>query len=106
MELPDVISRYLEASNRFDADAAGDCFAMDALVHDEAADHQGRGAVRGWIAGTIEKYKPQLKVKEAREQHGKWILEVGVSGTFPGSPIALDYQVTVKDGLISGLVID
>jgi hypothetical protein len=34
------------------------------------------------------------------------VVNVQISGTFPGSPIALDYHFTIADGKITSLIID
>jgi hypothetical protein len=105
MTLPPAISRYLEAANRFDAVEAVKCFTPGARVHDESHDYLGSEAIRDWIHETSEKYRPQFEVKHCELKGGQVSLKVEVSGTFPGSPIELDYHIAISAGLISELIV-
>ena len=105
MNTPEIITRYLDAANRFDVTGAANCFHVDAHVHDENHDHVGLDAVRDWIGETSRKYRPQLEVLTAKAQADEWLLTVRVSGSFPGSPVDLEYAITLRDGKISSLKI-
>lgn len=103
MKIPEIITRYIDASNRFDATAAAECFCADAHVHDENQDHRGQEAIRNWISEYTRKYRTHAQVLRATGHAGEWRLTVHTSGSFPGSPIDLDYAVTLRDGKISSL---
>ena len=106
MNLPPLIRSYISASNAHDVDAIVACFANDAVVRDENAIQQGKAEIRRWAKETIEKYKFQFKPLSADERDTKTILSVEVSGSFPGSPITLDYHFTVANGKIQSVIID
>lgn len=106
MKIPEIITRYFDASNRFDAAAAADCFTTDAHVHDEHTDHRGRDAIREWIAEYTRKYRPQARVLTATVHGEGLLLTVRASGSFPGSPIDLDYAIALREGEISSLKIE
>lgn len=103
MNAPEIITRYIEASNRFDATAAADCFSADAHVHDENHDHRGQDSIRNWIGDYTKKYRAHAKVVRVKGRADKWQLTVHTFGSFPGSPIDIDYAVTLRDGKISSL---
>lgn len=103
MKTPEIITRYIDASNRFDATAAADCFCADAHVHDENQDHRGQESIRDWIVDYTRKYRPRAEVVRTEGNADEWLLTVHTSGSFPGSPIDLDYAVTLRDGKISSL---
>lgn len=103
MKIPEIITRYIDASNRFDATAAADCFSADAHVHDEGHDHRGRESIRNWIGETSQKYRAHAEVLRAEGRADDWVLTVHTSGSFPGSPIDLDYTIVLRDGQISSL---
>lgn len=103
--LPQVLSDYYAAVNDGRIDDAAACFAADARVHDESQDHEAREAIRTWIAETTKKYQPQVEVIGMREADGAFVTTGRVSGTFPGSPVELEYSFTVNDGKISHLAI-
>ena len=106
MNLPLVIQRYIDASNAHDVRAIVDCFAADAVVRDENATRHGKIDIRYWATETIEKYKFQFKPLSTDERGAETILSVEISGSFPGSPITLDYHFTIANDKIQSLIID
>ena len=106
MKLPVVIDSYIHASNAHDVKSILSCFSEDAVVRDEGETLRGKKVIEGWIAKTIEKYKFQFKPLNADERGAETILSVEVSGSFPGSPVTLEYQFTVANDKIQSLIID
>lgn len=106
MNLPPVIQSYIAASNAHDVKAIMDCFAADAVVRDENATRHGKIEIRRWATETIQKYKFQFKPLSADERDAETILSVEVSGSFPGSPVALEYHFTIANDKIQSLTID
>ena len=106
MNLAPVITSYIDASNAHDVKAIMDCFADDAVVRDENAMRQGKIDIERWATETIQKYKFQFKPLSADERDAETILSVEVSGSFPGSPVTLDYHFTIANDKIQSLTID
>jgi ketosteroid isomerase-like protein len=106
MKLLPLIQRYVDASNAHDVKSILGCFTDDAVVCDENATHHGKIDIERWISTTIEKYKFQFKPLSSRERGNESIVRVEVSGTFPGSPISLDYHSTIANDKIASLTID
>jgi len=106
MNLPPIIQRYIDASNAHDVTAIANCFADDAVVRDENAMRHGKIDIGRWATETIQKYKFQFKPLKADEHDAETILSVEVSGSFPGSPVTLDYHFIVTNGKIQSLIID
>jgi len=106
MNLPAVIPRYIEASNAHDVKGIVDCFADDAVVRDENATRHGKIDIGCWATETIQKYKFHFKPLSADGRSAKTILSMEVSGSFPGSPITLDYHFTIANDKIESLIID
>ena len=104
--LPEIIQEYVDASNRHDAKAILACFLNDAVVHDEGKEFRGVEMIEDWILKTIEKYKFQFKPLGASNGDVEPIVTVEVSGTFPGSPVTLDYHFKIDNDSISSLSID
>jgi hypothetical protein len=75
-------------------------------VRDENATHRGKTDIEHWITSTIEKYKFQFEPLSAEERDNKIIVAVQISGTFPGSPVTLDYHFTFANEKIASLIID
>ena len=106
IKLPPLIQRYVDASNAHDVELILGCFADDAVVHDENATHRGKIDIERWITTTIEKYKFQFKPLSSQERGNETVVSVEVSGTFPRTPISLDYHFTIADDKITSLTID
>ena len=106
MKLPEVIDNYIGASNAHDVMSILSCFSEDAVVRDEGETLRGKKAIEGWVAKTIEKYKFQFKPLSVKENDDEAILSVEVSGTFPGSPVTLDYHLKLENEKILSLTID
>lgn len=105
LPLPKVISDYFAAANDGRIDDAADCFAENALVHDESHDHAGRLAIREWIAEATGKYQPKTEILRVEERESAIAVTSRVSGTFPGSPVELEFLFTTADDGISHLTI-
>ena len=104
LAIPDPLPRYFAAQNGLDADLMTDCFAPDAVVHDEGGTYIGSEAIRGWKRDTIAKYGISIDPLEAAQQDGRTVVVVRVSGNFPGSPANLTYTFGIsQDGLIQTL---
>ena len=106
MKLPALIQHYIDASNMHDVESILGCFADNAVVRDENATHHGKIDIGHWATTTIEKYKFQFKPLSSQERGNETVVSVEVSGTFPGSPISLDYHFAIANGKIASLVID
>ena len=106
MNLPPVISRYIEANNAHDVKTIVDCFGNDGVVRDENATRRGKIDIERWATETIQKYKFQFKPLTADGRGAKTILSIEVSGSFPGSPLMLAYHFTIAKDKIQSLIID
>jgi hypothetical protein len=55
VQLPDPIERYVQIANSGTTEAAPECFAPDAIVHDEGQTYEGVAAIKNWMAATKKK---------------------------------------------------
>lgn len=104
-ETPEAVTRYFNAVNARDLDAAPLLFTEQASVHDEGGSHAGRAAIRAWMAGTIQKYDFTAEPEGSERQGADTVVAARVSGTFPGSPIGLSFRFTLAGALIERLEI-
>ena len=104
--LPRPIQNYIDASNAHDVPSILACFADDATVRDENTTHRGKSDIERWATETIEKYKFQFKPLSTAEHDHEIVVRVEISGTFPGSPISLDYRFALTSDKIASLIID
>jgi hypothetical protein len=105
-KLPQPIANYFEAANAHRTDAVVAAFAKDALVTDEHQEHRGGTAIKEWSNEVNEKYQPHAEVTDVAEIGGKTVVTAEVSGTFPGSPVQLRYNFTLKGEKIAALLIE
>jgi ketosteroid isomerase-like protein len=106
INLPAIIQSYIDASNAHDLKLILACLANNAVVRDENETFRGKDAIEGWIAKTIEKYKFHFRPLSAQDRDGQIVVSVEVSGTFPGSPVTLDYHFAIRNDKILSLTID
>jgi ketosteroid isomerase-like protein len=106
ISLTPIIQSYVDASNAHDVKLILACFADDAMVHDENATYRGKIDIEPWVSETIDKYKFRFRPLSVEERADETVVNIEVSGSFPGSPITLDYHFTVVDDKISSLIID
>lgn len=105
MNLPDVITAFVEAQNNFDSTAYTDCFNPEALVFDEGRNHHGRTEIKAWIEEANEKYQAVMEPVDYSGSSDMGVLSARVSGTFDGSPILLNYRFEFAEGHIQSLKI-
>jgi hypothetical protein len=105
IQLPDPIARYVQIANSGAAEAAPECFAPDAIVHDEGQTYEGVAAIRNWMAATKKKYGHTIAPLELEERGGKSILKARLSGNFPGSPITVNFSFVLAAEKIRSLEI-
>jgi uncharacterized protein (TIGR02246 family) len=103
VNLPDAIANYFTAQNRHDTEATLAAFADDAVVTDEGAEYDGRDRIRAWIEDTTKKYAATMQPQGVNQAGDATDVSVLVTGTFPGSPIELDFFFTLRSGKIASL---
>ncbi len=103
--LPRSITAYLDGKNARDFDLATSGFAPNATVHDEGKSHIGPAAIAAWMAHTSAQYNDRTELLAHEVSAGNVMLRVRISGSFDGSPIELNYRITLENGLITSLEI-
>jgi len=101
--LPKILQTYVNAANAGDAATGSSCFSESATVLDEGETLKGRKAIREWMQNTKKKYNHHTEPLDFRENDGEAIMTAELTGTFPGSPITLEYYFKLKDNLINDL---
>jgi ketosteroid isomerase-like protein len=108
--LPPVISEYLAASDRGDAEAVARCFAQDAVVVDEDREWRGTASIGRWRATVATAYQYTVQVTGAEalgevdgaERHD---VHVHLEGNFPGGQVDLTDRFALRAGRIARLEI-
>ena len=105
MQLPPAIDLYVRIENSGDVEALSGCFAPNATVRDEGRSYQGLAAIREWKADTKKKYNHSVTPLEVIDRDGKTVLKAQLSGSFPGSPVTLEFSFLLENGKIVSLEI-
>lgn len=105
IDLPAPVAAYWTAANAGDIEAAAASFATDARVLDEGKTHRGTAAIAGWIAETTRAAQPVVEPLRSTADGERLHVTAKVSGSFPGSPVELDYDFTFANGKIQSLEI-
>ena len=103
--LPEIIERFFACENAGNAEALAACFTATASVLDEARTHQGRDAIRQWMAEAKARYHHTATPLGAQARDGCTVVTAEVAGTFPGSPIQIAHAFRLRGGLIASLEI-
>jgi hypothetical protein len=105
IQLPAAIERYIQIANSGTPEAVPECFAADAIVRDEGRTYEGVAAIRNWMAATKKKYGHTVTPLEFAERGGQSVLHARLAGSFPGSPITVDFNFVLAGGKIRALKI-
>ena len=103
MNLPKVVAALVAAQNNQNSAAYIACFSETAIVHDEGKTHNGKEEIQKWIEHANEQYQSFMKPIGYENSESAGVLTAEVSGTFPGSPIVLQFHLGLKDDLIGSL---
>lgn len=99
--------RYFTADRNQDLTALATCFADDAMVCDDGRWIEGKAAIIAWRQELAEAFDHTVTIAEQwRSATGEVAIIADVDGTFPGSPIRLQYKFFLVDGLIARLFVD
>lgn len=105
MHLPQPIQAYFEADRKNSCEALMDCFAPDAIVHDEGRSHSGHHAIGRWLEEAKARYRHVAEPLEARDHDHVTKVRARVTGEFPGSPATLTFAFRLASGKIAALEI-
>ncbi|MCX5516608.1 nuclear transport factor 2 family protein [Kaistia algarum] len=104
--LPPPVQNYFSGKNARDFTVAVSGFSQSAVVKDESRDHVGPAAIRAWLEETAAQYDDHADARSAASSQSGIEVIAEVSGTFPGSPIPLRFNFTIKDDQIVRLEIE
>lgn len=105
IKLPRPIADYVEANARLDVDGMLAAFAADAVVKDEAREHNGHAEIKPWIQSATIAARAIFTPTSWRETDGAVIVEGTTAGDFPGSPLPFAFRFQLSGGAISALEI-
>ena len=105
MKLPENIEGFIKAQNESDSTAFANYFTEHATVSDEGSSYSGREEIKQWIQAATERYNMQLTPIDFTQTGSKGKLTVKVSGTFPGSPVVMNYHLELDGSSIGSLKI-
>jgi ketosteroid isomerase-like protein len=106
-ELPETITRYLDAHRVHDTSTALGAFAGDAVVVDDGKTYAGTAAIERWLTAAASEYTYTTELTAAhRIDASHYVVTNHLEGDFPGGQVDLRYRFTFHDGLIDDLTIE
>lgn len=105
MNVPNIVSDLIKAQNMHDSAAYTNCFSAKATVADEGKLYHGKAEIQRWIETANENYKTVMKPIDYKESEMQSVLKAEISGSFPGSPVVLNYHLELVDGMVKSLKI-
>lgn len=106
-ELPGPITDYLVAHRARDVAAAIRRYTPDAQVTDEGRTYVGHEAIAAWLAHSASEFTYTVELTAAaRLGADRYDAVHHLEGDFPGGVADLHFRFTLRDGLISRLVIE
>jgi len=105
LDLPAPVAAYVSAENEGDVEALGQCFSKNAVVHDEGRTIRGLAAIKQWKMETNRKYHQTVEPLACVQKDGKTVVATRVAGTFPGSPLDLQFIFGLEGNRIASLEI-
>jgi len=103
--LPKPVEAYFSAENAGRPDDLAACMAADAVVFDEHQTYRGLAAIKKWKTETKAKYNHVIVPLEMQERDGRIVIKSRLTGSFPGSPITLEFAFTLDGDKIKLLKI-
>lgn len=103
--LPSALADYLAAKQNRDGDALIATLADDAVITDEGREYHGKDEIRAWHEKASVAVNATYEIGEAATVGKRTIVEVGVAGDFPGSPVTLYFHVAFRDEKIAALTV-
>jgi hypothetical protein len=107
--LPRAVADHIAAHNKPDPALLMATLAPDALVNDARRELLGHDAIRAWADKEIFGANVTMDVQRAYDQHGDVIVHAKIDGDFDKTnlpdPVILSYYFSLRDGLITQLVI-
>ena len=104
MILPPSLVAYLNSEATTDVESLANCFAADAVVHDEGRAIRGLDAIKAW-KNAKTKYQYTVKPLDAVQDQATVTMRARLSGKFPGSPIEVTYRFVLVNDKIALLEI-
>jgi SnoaL-like domain len=92
LQLPAPFEQYIQIANSDALETVPECFAPDAIVRDEGQTYEGAAAIGNWMAATKKKYHHTVAPLELAERRGESVLKAQLAGSFPGSPITVNFS--------------
>lgn len=105
MNLPKVIEDLINAQNNFNSKAYANCFSEIAIVYDEGKTYDGKAQIQQWIQKANKEYKTVMNPVAYNEGNKVSVLSAEISGSFPGSPVMLQFHFELENELIQSLKI-
>ena len=105
IQLPPPVDLYIQLENAGNTERLSECFAPNTIIRDEGRTYEGLAAIKAWKAERKKQYHHTVTPLAVAQQHGKTVLKAQLTGTFPGSPVTVNFAFVLEAGKILSLEI-
>ena len=105
IKLPKAIEAYFEADRTGSPDTIAAAFTENGIVKDKGKTHEGRDAIRAWMADEAQQYSYTVEPFLIAIENGKTQVTAHAVGDFPGSPIDLRFFFVLAGDKVAELEI-
>ena len=101
-QLPETVTRFIDALNRSDLNSLMDSVADSALISDKHRSFWGKEAIRRWSEVEIIGDRLRLEVRDVAEHYGDYIVTAKIDGQFDKAKFDLfvtNSSITVRHGI-------
>jgi hypothetical protein len=103
MTMPPPLATYFAAEASAGTDLLATCFAANAVVRDEGRTIEGLDAIKAWKRESKAKYKYQVEPLGVSRTASTVKVPVRLTGSFPGSPVEVEYTFVLAGEKIASL---
>jgi len=105
IKLPKAIQDYFDADRTGSPDTIAATFTEHGIVKDKGKTHEGREAIRAWMADEAQQYSYTVEPFLITIENGKTEVMAHAIGDFPGSPIDLRFIFVLAGDKVAELEI-
>ncbi|ONI67569.1 hypothetical protein BWI15_31165 [Kribbella sp. ALI-6-A] len=92
-----LVTSFVEATNRHDAEALAGLFAPESVVIDDNTEYRGAAQIAGWIQE--HQIGPKITLTVVDYDQSTSTLTANADGDFPGGPLPFAFRFTLADAI-------
>ena len=97
-KLPKAIAAYIKAANHKDSALFMETFTKDAVFFDDGKSYSGSEEIQKWKEAFDQQFTLNNELVDfIKESENQYVVNIKVSGNFPGSPQIFKHLIALAD---------